>query len=99
MVSLFHPCCCAHLIASFTPLGPRLLPTPSLLYVSQQGPGGGLSRGCHVTPAEGVCSSTWLSWELLRTILKRRLPKLTCVSAFNTLILWVEMKRSTSVSV
>lgn len=60
----------------------------------------GLSQGHGLSPTEGVCSLTWLCWEFLSTILKPpHLPRLTCVSAFNTLILWVEMKRSTSVSV
>lgn len=51
------------------------------------------------------CSQT-VSWgphvgrpSFVYTNLNSRLQMLTCVSAFNTLILWVEMKRSTSVRV
>lgn len=50
------------------------------------------ARPCPPVPAVG-------RWESTRENLNTRRPSLTCVSAFSTLILWVEMKRSTSVRV
>lgn len=57
------------LITSLTRL-PEAAAHPAELTLYSMAGAGGLSRGRGLSPAEGVCSSTWLSWEFLSTILK-----------------------------
>ena len=58
-----------HLITSLTRPARGCCP-PRRAHSIFHGRGQGMSQGHGLSPTEGVCSSTWLSWELLSMILK-----------------------------